>query len=304
MRVRLLLSRLQRRAGSPQRRARPGPNRVKQLPLILLGFALIGLLPLALLQREVNRAAGASSPGAAEAGRKRPLSPGGRILPARRAANPAAPEAASAPTGSSASAEAERLRERLGQVRLAAGVSRAYGPLIRRLALRPETADAFAALLAHEQAAALDAIQALRAQGIRATAAYVSAVRQAAFPLDQQIADLLGPDGFQAFGAYRQNLLEEATVNQLAERVAGSAPLQDGQRVQFELMLGQMAPAGMRGNEDVLSLLGVQEVPLTGSMVAAAAGVLSPPQLEAFRSMQEAFRARSAVLTYLHARNP
>lgn len=200
------------------------------------------------------------------------------------------------------SKEGAQLRLRVGEARLRETMAGIFGPLIKRLGLDPEAARQFEELAGKERLAAADAVIAARAQGVQSPQDYVMVVQAAIAELDQQIQDLLGPEGFGEFQNYRQTLPEQQTVAKLAERLSSSpAPLTDGQQLQLVQVLNEMELPGFRQNETFMASVGVAEVPLTKAMVAASSQILSGPQLSAFQAMQENFHRRVQIVQMLLA---
>jgi hypothetical protein len=198
--------------------------------------------------------------------------------------------------------EEAALNQKIARGRQLEAINSAYGPLVQRLKLDPDTAAQFTALVSQERLTAADAVQAEKAQGVAAVSEYLAAVREAVGGVDQQLSSLLGPDNFEAFTAYRNTLPEEGTVAQLSTQLANTpAPLSDAQQTQLVLLINQMETPNFRLNEDFLGMVGMQAAPLTPTMVQAAEQVLSPPQAAAFQTLVEMQQARVAAENQLRA---
>jgi hypothetical protein len=197
------------------------------------------------------------------------------------------------------------LNQKVARGRLLEAINRAYGPLIQRLNLNPDTAAQFASLVSQERLTAGEAIQAEKAQGVTSVADYLAAVREAVGGVDQQLSTLLGADNFEAFTQYRSTLPEQVTVAQLSDQLSStSAPLTQGEQAQLVLLLDQMEVPSFRLNEDFLGIVGMQVAPLSDPMVQAAGQILSPPQAEALRTLQQAQQARTAIENQLRTTTP
>jgi hypothetical protein len=190
--------------------------------------------------------------------------------------------------------EAERAREK---------VRNAYGPILRALGLDPVTADQLVGLLAQERLTAKDALVAAQAQGINSPSGYKAAVEEALGHDDEQIVALLDPADFAQFDAYRRTLPEQQTVAQLAARLTGSAtPLGDGQQAQLVQLINQLEPPTVRDNQAFLSVIGMDEAPLTPAMVSTARSILSAPQASAFSDLAAAWLEKAQLQQALRPR--
>ena len=206
-----------------------------------------------------------------------------------------------------AAEQVRKLQLRVEAARSRESVQAAYGPLIKALGLDAATTAKFVGLLAQERLTARDALVAAQAQGIQSVQGYKAAVEEAVSREDEAISTLLNPTGFAQFDAYRQTLPEEQTVATLAGQLAGTpAQLGEGQEAQLAQLIERMEPSVYQQNQSFLSLIGVDNAPVTSAMVNAAPSILSPEQVSALQALaasglaktqlQQALRARTAAL--------
>ena len=204
-----------------------------------------------------------------------------------------------------ASAAVRQLQLRVESARSRESIRAAYGPLIHALALNPATADRLEGLLLRQRLAARDALSAVQAQGVRSIAGFTAAVQEAVSHEDEEIGALLAPTGFAQFEAYRGTLPEQQTVARLAARLASSAtPLSDDQQAQLVQLIDRMEPPSYHQNQTFLSLIGMEDAPLTPAMVGAAPAILSPPQAAALQAVETAWMAKAQLQQALRARTP
>ena len=194
------------------------------------------------------------------------------------------------------------------QLRVEAGRSRdavraAYGPLLKALGLDPAAEAQFVEFLAQERLTARDALVAAQAQGVKSLADYKAAVEEAVSHEDEEISSLLTPTGFAQFDAYRQNLPEQQTVAKLDDRLTSmGAPLNEGQQTQLVQLIGGMEPAAYQQNQAFLSLVGMDDAPLTPAMVGAAPAILTPEQTAVLRAQEAAWLAKTQLQQALRPR--
>jgi hypothetical protein len=202
-----------------------------------------------------------------------------------------------------ASSQVRTLQLRVETARSRESVEAAYGPLIKSLGLDPATARQFLGLLSQERLTARDALVAAQAQGIESVQGYRAAVEEAVGREDEQIGALLSPAGFAQFDAYRQTLPEQQTVAALAAHLSGTpAQLDESQEAQLVQLITRMEPPTYQQNQTFLSLIGLDNAPLTPAMVSAAPSVLSPPQVGALQALASAWLAKAQLQQALRPR--
>jgi hypothetical protein len=155
-----------------------------------------------------------------------------------------------------------------------------FAGLFRELKLSPEKLAEFENLMVERQNAATDVLIAASQQGINPLQdpqQFQQMVRDAQGEIDQKIQVALGPDDYSQFQTYQQTQNQRGTVNQLQQNLSFTdTPLSDDQKTQMTQIISQSAPAGQAGGGAI-----------NDNTIALAQGVLSAPQLDALRSIQQ-----------------
>jgi len=176
--------------------------------------------------------------------------------------------------------------QRLSAVQQRAQISSRYAGLFRSLALPPDKLAQMKDLLLEKLTARNDVMLAAAQQGINPLTnpgelRRLEAELQA--EIDNKIKATLGADGFVQFQAYQQTQGQRGVVSQLQESLSYTAtPLSAEQSAQMVQILGSTGPArggAASGNSN--------NGTVTDATIAAAQGVLSPPQVQALQEIQQ-----------------
>jgi hypothetical protein len=270
---------------------------LRSLPLILLAAIAIGSSVLAYreyLQLEQLRAEGATPDERAQLqkavwsaeARARKLE--NQLAIARSA--PAAAAAAADPKrnggtntilGSAAAEYLARMEDpevrRLMDLERLAAINRGLAPFLRNAKLTPAQIAQFQQLLLERQNVANDVLVSATQQGINPLddpEEFRQMVKQSQADVDSQIQAAIGPDAYAQYQAFQQSQGQRSVATQLQQDLSYTeAPLSDSQRDQVVQLIGQSNPnGGSSVNDQTLSL---------------AQGVLSEPQIQALRNIQQ-----------------
>ena len=188
---------------------------------------------------------------------------------------------------------------------------RRYEPLLQRLGVPPERADALATLLLEKQSTAMDILDAARGQGIDFDPAKqnpVQALLKAAdAAIDERTRGLLGDDAYQQYRHFEETLPHRATVEQLAGTLALTAqPMSRAQSEQLLEILAANAPVATQSTTSAGApgpMVGMATTfgggmlvagpvttmggaPITDGAVNEAREILTPTQLAALQQLQ------------------
>lgn len=176
--------------------------------------------------------------------------------------------------------EDPEIRRLLDLIRMA-GINRQNAAFYREARLAPAQLQRFQQLLLDRQNVANDVLLSAAGQGIdpmEDPAEFRQMVQNAQADIDDQIKSLLGADTYAQYQAFQQGQGQRAVVNQLqADLSYTDAPLSAAQQTQMAQVLAQANPSGGAAiNDQTLSL---------------AQGVLSAPQMQALRNLQDVQQA-------------
>ena len=194
--------------------------------------------------------------------------------------------------------------------------------LVRKLKLTSGEASKLADLMVERQLAVMDVLSAARSEGLtgRESRDEIRAlVRQASVDIDGQIKSLLGDDRYADYQNYQQTQPQRAQIGELERRLGyTSTPLQDYQTDAMIKILAETSPLparrgaggpagggfiggggefGLRGG--FAAAVGGGGIPITNDTVARAQNILSIPQLEALKQMQEEQLAQQQLQSLL-----
>lgn len=191
-----------------------------------------------------------------------------------------------------------------------------FSALFKSLRLSPADLEKFKNLLVEKQSSAMDVMAAARAQGLsgRENAGELrQMVRDSQAEVDESIRATLGEAGFAQYKNFEQTLPQRTVVNQLDQRLSySSTPLNPQQSEQLVQILAQNAPANSRANANAAAavFVGAETVAggagarvvmggggnrITDQAVTQAQGVLSAPQVEALRQLQQEQQAQAQL---------
>lgn len=190
-----------------------------------------------------------------------------------------------------------------------------FSALFKNLRLSPADLEKFKNLLVEKQSSAIDVMAAARAQGMTGRengAELRQMVRDSQAEIDESIRATLGESGFAQYKNYEQTLPQRAVVNQLDQRLSySSTPLNPQQSEQLVQVLAQNAPANNRTNANATTtaFIGAERTVggavarvamgggsrITDQAVTQAQGVLSAPQMEALRALQQEQQAQAQL---------
>jgi hypothetical protein len=161
-------------------------------------------------------------------------------------------------------------------------ISSRYAGLFRALGLPADKLAQFKDLLLEKQTVRNDVLLAATQQGINPLAnpqefRQLEASMQA--EIDTKIKTTLGPNGFTEFQTYQQTQAQRGVIDQLQASLSYTAtPLSTTQSDQMVEILGRTGPA--RGGSPTNSAV-------TDATIAAAQGVLAPPQVQSLQEIQQ-----------------
>jgi hypothetical protein len=171
-----------------------------------------------------------------------------------------------------------------------------FAGLFQALKLSPEKLAEFESLLVDRQNAATDVLIAASQQGINPMQdpqQFRQMVQDAQQQIDDKIQSTLGPDDYSQFQAFQQTQSQRGAINQLQQNLSFTdSPLTDDQKAQLVQIMTQSAPAGQAGGSTI-----------TDAVISQAQGVLSAPQVQALRNLQQTQQA-NAQLQALLSRAP
>lgn len=193
-----------------------------------------------------------------------------------------------------------------------AGLDSRYAALFRKLNLSPADLDKFKDLLVERQTAIMDVMTAARNQGldVRSSGQEINQlIRDAQAEVDNSIRSTIGDTAYQEYKDYERTLPMRNTVGQLEQRLSYSgAPLRADQVDQLARILADTNPSRTetRASGAVMfaspdSPVGMQTAMYFGGAtinddaLARAQGVLSAPQMEALRQLQQEQQARAQL---------
>ena len=180
--------------------------------------------------------------------------------------------------------EAQRLmaQQQRGQI------SSRYAGLFRSLGLPPDKLAQFKDLLLEKQSVRNDVLLAATQQGINPMtnpAEFRQLETNAQAEIDAKIKTTLGPDGFSQFETYQATQGQRGVVNQLQDSLSYTAtPLSGAQSQQLVDILGRTGPLR---TSDVGGGNAANNSTVTDATIAAAQGVLAPPQVQALQEIQQ-----------------
>jgi hypothetical protein len=167
-----------------------------------------------------------------------------------------------------------------------------FAGLFKDLKLPPEKLAEFENLMVDRQNAAADVLIAASQQGMNPMQdpqQFRQMVQDSQNEIDQKIQATLGPADFSQFQTFQQTQNQRGTVNQLQQNLSFTdTPLTDDQKAQMTQIMAQSAPAGQGGGGAI-----------TDTAINLAQGVLSAPQVDALRSMQQLQQANSQLQALL-----
>ncbi len=166
-----------------------------------------------------------------------------------------------------------------------AQISSRYAGLFRALGLPPDKLAQFKELLLEKQTVRNDVLLAATQQGINPMAnpqEFRRLENSMQDEIDAKIKTTLGPDGFSDFQTYQQTQGRRGVVDQLQQSLSYTAsPLSAAQSDQLVEILGRTGPAG------TATAGSPNNNTVTDATIAAAQGVLSPPQVQALQEIQQ-----------------
>lgn len=205
--------------------------------------------------------------------------------------------------------------QRLMAVTQRANLDGRYSALFKNLHLSPADLDKFKNLLVEKQTSVMDVMAAARAQGLNGREngdEIRKLVQDSQAEVDNNIRATLGDDAFTKYKSYEQTLPQRNVVSQLGQRLSYTAtPLNDQQSEQLVQVLAQNAPPSTRqtapGAPTVLTgPSGRTYVPgggnrITDQAITQSQGVLSAPQVEAMRQLQQELQAQAQLAQQMRA---
>ncbi|PHX85279.1 MAG: hypothetical protein CK538_07675 [Opitutia bacterium] len=204
-----------------------------------------------------------------------------------------------------------------------------YASLFKNLNLSPAQLDKFKNLLVERQTSAMDVFTAAREQGIdprRDPDGFRSLLASTQADIDASIKASVGEEGFKQYKSFEQTMPQRATADQLSQRLSYTAtPLTAAQSASMVQILGQTAPqrAAATPGQTSTRPVGVTEsagsgrggptmmiggglpggfggggnpgTPITDAAVNLAQGVLSGPQVDALKQLQQEQAAQQKI---------
>jgi hypothetical protein len=181
---------------------------------------------------------------------------------------------------------------RLTDLQRLAQINRQFATFYKNAHLSPEQLAQFQRLLLERQNVPNDVLMAATQQGINPLdnqEEFRQMVQSAQADVDKQIQQSLGADTYAQFQAFQQGQGQRNVVSQLQQDLSYTdAPLSGAQRDQMSQVLAQSNPKG--GSE------------VNDQTISLASGVLSAPQLEALRNVQQLQQANRQLQTLMMQR--
>lgn len=166
-----------------------------------------------------------------------------------------------------------------------------YAGLFRSLALPPDRLAQFKELLLEKQTARNDVLLAATQQGINPLtnpAEFRQLETNLQAEIDDKIKATLGPEAFAQFQTYQQTQGQRSVVNQLQESLSYTAtPLSAEQSAQMVEILGRTGPPRAGSGASANAPASPNNSTVTDATIAAAQGVLAPPQVSALQEIQQ-----------------
>lgn len=194
--------------------------------------------------------------------------------------------------------------QRLLAVQQRAALDQRYGALFRLLNLPPDQLNRLKDLLVERQTAAMDVLAAARSQGLnnRENRAEIrSLLESTQDEVDANIRALLGETGYQRYEYYNATQPQRTAVNRLEQRLSyTSLPLSVSQSEQLVQLLAAQSPSSA-GNTAAarparaMFFGGGQGTVISDEVVAQAATILNPAQMEALRQLQAEQQAQAEL---------
>ena len=204
-----------------------------------------------------------------------------------------------------------------------------YASLFKSLNLPPAQLEKFKNLLVERQTSMMDVFTAAREQGIdprRDPDGFRSLVESTQADIDASIKAAVGDDAFKQYKNFEQTMPQRATTDQLGQRLSYTAtPLTAEQSASMVKILSQTAPQrtpGANGQASTTSVVvaesngggrggppmmiggglsggfsggGNNGTPITDAAVNLARGVLSGPQVDALKQLQQEQAAQQKI---------
>jgi hypothetical protein len=168
-----------------------------------------------------------------------------------------------------------------------------FAELFRRLNLPPEKLEQLKTLLMERQASPRDVISAARSQGIdprQNRPQMQQLIRETTAELDNAIAALLGPQGYQTFQHYEQTGPQRQAVSQLEERLSYTPTPLNPQQVDQLVQLLATPPGGTPATPANGAAAGRTTsrglARITDDAIARARAVLTPAQVSALEQLK------------------
>lgn len=186
-----------------------------------------------------------------------------------------------------------------------------FRALIQQYHLSAEQLDQLKNLLVQRQQSVMDAMEAMRDQGIDPRsdpATFNQALNDAQNSVDQQIQADLGDSAYSAYQQYQQTLPERGVVTQLQQALSySSSPLTADQANQLISLLAQNAPA-QPGVNVLMGPGGVNvgspATPISDQAITQAQSFLSAAQVQALQQIQAAQQAQQQMMQMMRANLP
>jgi hypothetical protein len=188
--------------------------------------------------------------------------------------------------------------QRLMTLQQKAQISSRYAALFRALNLTPDQLAQLKALLLDKQTVRQDVLLSATQQGINPLQnprelRDLEATAQA--EIDDKIKTLLGPDGYAQFETFQQTQAQRGVVNQLRESLSYTAtPLTKEQGDQLVTILARTGPPRPNNPDRAAT-----NATVTDATIAQAQQILSAPQVEALREIQQQQQAGAKLQQYL-----
>jgi hypothetical protein len=181
---------------------------------------------------------------------------------------------------------------RLSDLQRLAQINRQFASFYKNAHLTPEQLSQFQHLLLERQNVANDVLMSATQQGINPLDnqdEFRQMVQSAQADVDKQIQQALGGDTYSQFQAFQQGQGQRNVASQLQQDLSYTdAPLSNAQRDQMVQVLAQSNPKG--GNE------------VNDQALSLAGGVLSAPQLDALKNVQQLQQANRQLQSMMGQR--
>ncbi len=176
--------------------------------------------------------------------------------------------------------EAQRLMDK--QTR--AQIEQRYAALFAKLSLPPATLEQFKNLLVDRQNAAMDVLAVANDQGITDPQDFQKMVQSTQADIDGQIAATIGNDDYAQLQNFQQMQAVQGLVERLSSTLSGTAtPLTPAQTTQLTQVIAQTQPVPAKD----ATATGNNPVRITNDTLAQAQGVLSAPQFQTLKEIQQ-----------------